>query len=214
MIKLYGIPVSNYFSAAKAAFLEKGVAFDEVTVMPGDDPAVVAKSPMGKVPYIEVDGAPLCETNVIFDYLEETAPDPPLYPSDPFERAKTKELIRAVELYLDAPARRLLPSVYFGQPVDERIRDESRPMIEKGLGALQRLARFGPYLAGEAFTFADIAAYFHLGFVNLHTTKIYDWDVIEGTPGLAAYRKLVGERPSVHAVDAVMQEGLAGFLPQ
>ncbi len=214
MIKLYGIPVSNYFSTAKAAFIEKGVPFEEVTVMPGEDPAVVALSPMGKVPYIEVDGRPLCETNVIFEYLEETKPEPSLYPGDAWERAKARELVRAVELYLDAPARRLLPQVYFGQPVDERTRDEVRPLIEKGLGAFLQLARFDPYAAGGAFTYADISAYFQVRFTNLHTTAIYGWDLIADTPDLAAYLELVGKRPSVEGVDRVMQAGLEGFLPK
>lgn len=214
MIKLYGGAISNYFSAAKTALIEKAIDFEEVAVMPGDDPEVVARSPMGKVPYIEVDGRPLCETNVIFDYLEDTQPHPTLYPDDPFARAKTKELIRTVELYLDAPARRLLPSVYFGKPVDPAIRDEVRPAIEKGLRALQQLARFEPYLAGDRFSYADIAAYFHLRFTNLHTTKIYRWDITETVPDLAVYLERVGKRPSVQSVDSAMQAGLRGFLPK
>ena len=42
VIKLHGIAVSNYFSVAKLAFLEKGVPFEEVSVMPGDDPEVLS----------------------------------------------------------------------------------------------------------------------------------------------------------------------------
>ena len=110
MIKLYGISLSNYFSTAKAAFVEKNVPFEEVSIMPSQEPEVLALSPMGKVPYIEVDGTPLSETNVIFDYLEDIQPQPALYPGDAWARAKTKEIIRFVELYLDAPARRHLPS--------------------------------------------------------------------------------------------------------
>ena len=214
MIKLYGINLSNYFSTAKAAFVEKNVPFEEVSIMPSQEPEVLALSPMGKVPYIEVEGTPLSETNVIFDYLEDIQPQPALYPSDPWAKAKTKEIIRVVELYLDTPARRHLPSVYFGAPVNQTVYEQARPDLDKGLRALTQLARFAPYIAGDTFTFADITAYFQLRFTNLHTTKIYDWDITDSLPGLGAYLDMLGQRPSIKTVDSVMQDALAGFLPK
>jgi glutathione S-transferase len=214
MIKLHGTTLSNYFSTAKLAFVEKNVPFEEVSIMPSQEPEVLAVSPMGKVPYIEVDGTTLSETNVIFDYLEDIQPQPALYPGDAWAKAKAKEIIRVVELYLDTPARRHLPSVYFGAPVNQTAYKQVRPELEKGLRALKQLARFEPYIAGDSFTFADIAAYFQLRFTNLHTTKIYDWDITDALPGLGAYLDMIGQRPSVKAVDSVMQEALAGFLPK
>ena len=211
MIKIYGTTLSNYYSTAKAALVEKGLAFEEVSIMPSQDPEVLAKSPMGKVPYIEIDGMTLTETNVIFDYLEDIQPQPALYPSDPWAKAKAKEIIRFVELYLDAPARRHLPTVYFGAPVNQAEYDAVRPLLENGLRALKQLARFDPYIAGDTFTFADLTAYFELRFTNLHTTQVYDWDITNDVPGLGEYLHLVGERPSVNAVDSVMQRDFAAF---
>ena len=211
MVKIYGTTLSNYYSTAKAALVEKGLAFEEVSIMPSQDPEVLAKSPMGKVPYIEVEGTTLTETNVIFDYLEDIQPQPALYPSDPWARAKAKEIIRFVELYLDAPARRHVPTVYFGAPVDQAAYDAARPLLETGLRALRQLVRFEPYIAGDTFTFADLTAYFELRFTNLHTTQIYDWDITNDMPGLGEYLQMVGERPSVNAVDAVMQRDFAAF---
>ena len=211
MIKIYGTTLSNYYSTAKAALVEKGLAFEEVSIMPSQEPEVLAKSPMGKVPYIEVDGTTLTETNVIFDYLEDIQPQPALYPSDPWARAKAKEIVRFVELYLDAPARRHLPTVYFGAPVDQAVYDAVRPLLETGLRALKQLVRFEPYIAGDTFTFADLTAYFELRFTNLHTTQIYNWDITSDVPGLGEYLQRVGERPSVNAVDAVMQRDFAAF---
>lgn len=211
MIKIYGTTLSNYYSTAKAALVEKGLEFEEVSIMPSQEPEVLAKSPMGKVPYIEIDGTTLTETNVIFDYLEDIQPQPALYPSDPWARAKAKEIIRFVELYLDAPARRHLPTVYFGAPVDQAVYDAVRPLLDNGLRALKQLVRFEPYIAGDTFTFADLTAYFELRFTNLHTTQIYDWDITNDVPGLGEYLQRVGERPSVNAVDAVMQRDFAAF---
>ena len=214
MITLYGTTISNYFNTAKLAFVEKNVPFEEISVMPGQEPEVLAASPMGKVPYIKVEGAALSETNVIFDYLEDIQPQPALYPGDPWARAKVKEIIRVVELYLDTPARRHLPTVYFGKPVDRYAYDQVRPALEQGLAALKRLARFEPYIAGDTFTFADVTAFFQLQFTNLHTARVYDWDIGDALPGLDAYLEMLGERPAVKAVNTAMQDALAAFLPK
>lgn len=211
MIKLYGTPLSNYFSTAKLAFVEKNVPFEAVTVMPSQEPELLTASPMGKVPYIEVDGKTLTETNVIFDYLEDIQPQPALYPSDPWAKAKVKELVRFVELYLDAAARPHVPAVYFGAPVDQHAYEHARPALEKGLAALRRIARFEPYIAGETFTFADVAAFFQLQFTNMHTTTIYDWDIADALPGYTAYMDMLGQRPTVEAVNGAMQEALTAF---
>jgi glutathione S-transferase len=213
MITLHGVTISNYYNTVKLALMEKQIAFEEVAVFPSQKPEVLKNSPLGKVPWIEVDGQALSETNVIFDYLEEIKPNPSLYPSDPFARAKVRELVRVVELYLDAPARRHIASVYFGAPVNPIAFDEARPAIEKGIAAMKQLAKFGPYIAGDKFTFADVSAYFQLRFVNLHTTKIYDWDISDSLPGLAEYFELLGRRPAVAEVDGLMQEALTKFLP-
>lgn len=215
MIKLHGISISNYSNAAKLAFLEKGVPFEDVSTMPGDDPAVLAASPMGKVPYlIRPDGSTLSEVNVIFDYLEDIQPEPPLYPGDPWERAKTKEIIRNAELYLDAVARPLLPTVYFGAPRDEALAERQRPLIEKGLRAFKQVARFAPYVAGPDYTFADIASYFHLQFTNLHTIRIYAWDLLAEDTDLSRYLETLSKQPKLAALGKEMSEALEGFLPK
>jgi glutathione S-transferase len=214
MIKIHGVAISNYYSTAKVALIEKGIPYEDVSIMPSEEPEVLAASPMGKVPYLDVDGSTLSETNVIFDYLEEVQPQPALYPSDPWARAKTKEIIRSVELYLDTPARRHLPTVYFGAAVNQTASDEVRPAVEKGLRAFQQLAQFSPYVAGDTFTFADITTYFQVRFTNLHMTKIYNWDITDSVSGLAAYLEMLGQRPSINAVDTAMQQGFAKLLPK
>lgn len=214
MIKLHGVTISNYYNSVKLALVEKDIPFEEIVQFPSQEPEVLAASPMGKVPWVEIDGQHLSEVNVIFDYLEETNPTPPLYPSAPFARAKVKEIIRVIEHYVDLPARRHIATVYFGAPVDDLAFKEARPALENGLKALSSVANFAPYIAGDSFTYADIAAYFQIRFANLHTTKIYDWDITESTPGLGDYLAMIGERPSVAAVDSVMQKAMTEFLPK
>lgn len=53
MITLCGFPVSNYYNKVKLALLEKGVPFTEETVsIKSTDEAVLAISPLAKIPFI------------------------------------------------------------------------------------------------------------------------------------------------------------------
>ena len=57
MIKLCGFRVSNYHNKVRLVLLERGIPFDEdCEVKPSQKDEYTAKSPMGKVPYLEVDG--------------------------------------------------------------------------------------------------------------------------------------------------------------
>src|SRR5690606_10371868 len=124
MLKLYGFPVSNYYNVVKAALLEKGMAFEEVQTQASGAPEYLAISPMGKVPCLETPQGAFSESQVMLDYLEEAQPEPRLYPADAFARAKVRELLRVLELYLELPARRLYPEAFFGGSVSEQTKAE------------------------------------------------------------------------------------------
>lgn len=62
MLKLCGFHVSNYHNKVRLALLEKGVPFEEdASVSPSQKDEYLARSPMGKIPYLEIDGARLRE---------------------------------------------------------------------------------------------------------------------------------------------------------
>jgi maleylacetoacetate isomerase len=56
----------------------------------------LARSPMGNVPCLEIDGRPYVESVAIVELLEEIAPSPPLYPRDPFDRAFVRAIVEIV----------------------------------------------------------------------------------------------------------------------
>jgi len=88
MLKLHGFSVSNYANMVKQCLIEKGIEFEQLDARPSQDADFLAMSPMGKVPCLETADGFLIETSVILDYLEEACPEPPMYPSDVFARAK------------------------------------------------------------------------------------------------------------------------------
>jgi glutathione S-transferase len=213
MLKLHGFVISNFYCIARQALLEKGIAFEAVEVMPNQETAYLAKSPMGKIPMLETEAGCLSETNVILDYLEEVYPDPALYPADPFARARMRQLIKMVELYLETPAHAMVNAL-FGAEVPQHQRDAGQPMMRRGLAALRQLAQFSPWLCGERFTAADVFTYHALSVVTAIGGKLYDWDVIAEVPGLQEWHRRVGERPITRQIDAETQAALRAFTQQ
>lgn len=211
MIKLYGFRVSNYYNMLRWAMLEKGIEFEEVHTMPNQDREYLAKSPMGKVPSIEVDGTFLCETVVILDYLEDAFPATPLLPADPLARAKAREIMRVCELYIELSARRHYSHLFFGDEINETAVAEVKPVMEKGIRALNQLANFDPFITGSEFTFADIIVYQSFIYPANVAQAFYDWDIIADVKGLAESRELISAREHCKIVDADWQAALTEF---
>ena len=200
MLKLCGFSISNYYNKVKFALLEKGVPFEEERHMTGKD-ATGAGSAIGKVPFLKTDQGVLCESQAITEYIEETHPNPPLYPHDPFARAKCRELIEFLELYLELPARRLYTEVYFGGKVTDEVKASAREQLEKGMQALTKAAKFAPFIAGAEFTHADCAAYAHLPLISQATKKIYGEDFLSRLPAVAPYLEQLRSRPAAKKVN-------------
>jgi len=203
MIKLCGIRISNYHNKVRIALLEKGVPFEEDDgVQTSQSEEHLANSPMGKVPYAVVNGTRLRESEVILEYLEEAYPEKPLLPRDPLQRARVRELVTFIELYLELPVRRLYPGAFFGGTNSEETKARAEKDIAKGVRALKAVARFEPYIAGKELTIADCAAFVHLPLVTLTTRTVYGRDYLEGIPQVKPYLKMLGERPAFAKVNA------------
>ena len=204
MITLCGITLSNYYNKVKLVLLEKGVPFTEEKVPTrSTDEAVLAASPLGKIPFLRVDGDTLCESQVINDYLEARFPEPPLVPADAMAAAKVRELATFVDLHLELVARELYAQAFFGGTVSESTQERVRKLLVKNIAAFQRLARFGPYLAGDQFTLADCSGWVSLPLVGMASKSVLGEDLLAAA-GIdwKSYARLIGERPSAMKVAA------------
>ena len=204
MITLCGRPLSNYYNKVKLVLLEKGAPFTEEMVGTGShDTAVLAATPLGKIPFIRVDGQTLCESQVIVDYIEARFPQPALLPADPLAAAKVRELITFIELHLELVARELYAQAFFGAAPDAATQARVRQRLQKNIPAFQRLARFAPYVAGDSFTLADAAAWVHLPLMAMATRAALGEDMLAAAGvDWRAYTKLVGARESALRVAA------------
>lgn len=203
MIKVCGFRVSNYHNKVLIALYEKGVPFEEdCSIRPSQDPALVALSPMGKVPFADIDGTRLCESAVILEYLEESFPQKPLLPKDPLARAKVRELNTVIELHLELVARRLYGAVFFGGTVSDEVKASVQQDLAKGVRAFKALAKFSPFVAGGELTIADCAAAVHLPLVSMATKLAFGSDALADLPQVKPYLKMLGERPAFAKVAA------------
>ena len=204
MITLCGFTLSNYYNKVKMILLEKGVPFTEEVVKTGSkDEAVLAATPLGKVPFIRTPQGTLCESQVIADYLEATHPQPALIPADLFAAAKVRELTTFVELHLELVVRDVYAEAFFGGTLSDGTKQRVRKQLDKNIPAFKRLAKFAPYVAGDSFTMADCAAWASLPLVSMASKAIYGEDLM-ATHGLDCkpYLKMIGERPSAQRVVA------------
>lgn len=212
MITLCGITLSNYYNKVKLVLLEKGLPFREERVATGSaEEAVLAASPLGKLPFVRVGAETLCESQVIVDYLEAAHPTPPLVPADALAAAKVRELAVFMELYLELVARELYAEAFFGGKVSDGLKAKIKPELEKYIGGFAQLARFSPFVAGDAFTLADCAAAVHLPIVAGCAKIIYGEDLLAALP-VKDYLKRVGERPSVQRVNADRKSNTEAML--
>lgn len=202
MIRLCGMRISNYHNKVRVALLEKGVAFEEdAGVKPSQKDEYLALSPMGKVPYLEVDGVRLRESSVILEYLEDAYPDKPLLPRDAVGRARVREIVIFVELHMELVVRRLYGGLFFGGSFSDETKLRVEKDIAKGVRALRAVAKFEPYIAGKELTIADCAAFAHLPLVSLVTKTVYGRDYLEDVPQVKPYLKMLGERPAFARVN-------------
>ena len=205
MLVLCGSPISNYYNKVKLALLEKGIPFTEESVQTNStDEAVLAVSPLAKIPFIRTPQGGMCESQAILEYLEAAHPTPPLLPADPFAAAKVRELISFIDLHLELVARQLYDATFFGgTPLSEARMASIRKQLVANIAAFKRLAKFSPYVAGSSFTQADCAAFASLPLVGMASKAAFGEDLLLAAGvDYKTYIKLIGERPSAQKVVA------------
>lgn len=200
MIKLYGFPLSNYFNMVKMALLEKSIAFEMVETRPSQEQDYLSKSPMGKVPCIETAQGFLSETSVIFDYLEDLGEGKPLYPADPFARAKVRELIKEIELYIELPARTCYGPAFFDRDVSDEVKEKAKANLAKGLACLKRSGKFSPFVAGDTFTYADIMFLYSISLAAICSRRVFDTSLLEDFPEAKALSQQLAQRESAKII--------------
>ncbi|HSC82604.1 MAG TPA: glutathione S-transferase [Pseudomonas sp.] len=212
MLKLHGFAVSNYYNMVHLALLEKGLAFETVTVYGSQDEAFLAISPRGKVPVLQTAHGYISETSAILDYLEELGTGRPLLPAEPYARAQVRALVKEIELYIELPARTCYPEAFFRNPVDPAIKDKARADLQAGIATLKRHGRFAPYVAGEQFTLADLYFLYSIDLAEAVAQRLFDFDLLADFPAARALLQQLQQNPHVQMIAAQKEAGMSAFM--
>jgi glutathione S-transferase len=208
MLKIYGVPISVHTRKVIVAAIEKKLAFENEPVIPFNPPAGWDKlSPTGKIPVVSDGDFELADSSVICAYLEQTHPEPALFPREARERARALWL----EEYCDGTVfREVIHGLFFQNVIRPKIlkQETDRAAIEtiltqampKVFGYLESVAGDG-YLVGNRFGIADIALASNLA--NYH---YLGYRIDEGRhPRLARLFKRLCRHPSIAAALRVEQ---------
>ena len=196
----YGTLRSTNGSKTKVVLEEKGLAYRIETVSPGAVwkklPEILANHPLGKVPWIEVDGLVLYDSTVINEYLNEKQADRPLLPTGAAARARA----RALENYGDEGVlSTFLPKIWmpWWSPAEQRDQDAMEQgrqgLREQIFPFLQRTLGDQDYLCGD-FSLADVPMMAMAMVLEVDGMDMADF------PELADYLKRLRLRPSYQAI--------------
>ncbi|GAK45484.1 glutathione S-transferase domain-containing protein [Tepidicaulis marinus] len=105
-LTLYEHPLSPYAQKNKMALREKGIDFECVTpdaIGTGGVAAFLEINPRAEVPaLVTEDGMAIFDSTIIFDYIEERWPSPPLQPQDPAARARARMIEDVMDTQYEA----------------------------------------------------------------------------------------------------------------
>lgn len=178
-IRLHGYPVSNYVNVVRAALIEKGLAHEMVHTGAARDDRFLAMNPMGKIPVLEDRGFFLGETSAILEYLDDRYSDISLRPADCVQRARGRQIVNIVQMYVEAPARGLFPGVFMGGRNEDGTVSDARAMLDRSTLALARLLAPAPYLLGDRPMAADLFAFYNLDIVDRLSRFVWGRSIIE-----------------------------------
>ena len=202
-MKLYSGPLSLFARKVEIALAEKSLQFERVMVpftqaagYAPKHPDVLAANPKGQVPVLVDGDLTLFDSTLIFEYLEDAYPTPPLYPPGAQARARC----RMIELSADEILLPLVRNLMFrNAPPDpdaerQRLRESEAERAEAAIsvfyGGLEAKLGGRDYFCGD-FSVADIAMFMTVLFVlRLRGPRL------AGFPALAAWYARIGARPS------------------
>jgi maleylpyruvate isomerase len=182
-VKLYNYWRSSASWRVRIALAYKNVAYEYVAVnlIEGANRGEPyrAMNPIGQVPTLLLDdGRQLSQSLAILEYLEETVPRPSLLPSDPYLRARARQLAEIVNSGIQPFQNLPLVARYNEQKLDAKALVAGD--IKRGLDALAASAEAhaGKFLVGDAPSFADVCLVPQLNAARRFGHDVASWPLL------------------------------------
>ena len=164
-MKLHGHPLSSCTRKVLLTAAEKDARIDLVPVdlFTGEhkQPAHLARHPFGVVPVLDDAGFVLYESRAIVRYLDARLPGPPLVPADLRDRARMDQWLSVDQSYVAPHVRSLAIQRVLrprdGLAPDPAVVGDAERALTQAFAALDRALADARFLAGPAFSLADIS---------------------------------------------------------
>jgi len=202
MMVLHGASASPFVRKVLVALKIKGLSYEQLQQMPfTKDEEYRRLNPLGKIPTLQVGALTICDSTVICEYLEDSQPEPPLYPQDSGDRAMARwyeELggTRIAELAAGIFFQRFMrPMVLKQEPDEELVEKIISKQLPPLLDYLETRVPKSDYLFGD-FMIADMSLM--SPFVNAAYAG-YELDAARW-PCFAGFVERVKAHPVVHDV--------------
>lgn len=212
-IRLHGYPVSNYFNIVRCALIEKSVPHDIVITRASQDGEFLERSAMGKIPVLEGPDGWIAETVAIVEYLDDRFPASSLRPVELGARARARQVVNVLQVYIEVPCRTLFPGVFAAGSVTIEVQANALASIDRALAAIARLRREGPFLLGDELTAADVFGFFTLDIAQRVVGFLTGRSILD-VAGLQDWFASFAARPSTVAVMTDFISFLAPYLAE
>ena len=180
-----------YVQRAVIVLEEKRVAFERRDVDLANKPDwFLACSPLGKTPVLLVDDAPIFESAVICEYLDETLA-PRLHPDDALRRARHRSWMEFGSSVLNTIAA-------FYNAKDEPALKRQAEQLRARLAQVEAALGEGPWFEADRFSLVDAV----FGPVFRYFDAFDEWGgfgFLDGLPKVTAWRAALAGRASVRA---------------
>jgi glutathione S-transferase len=195
MLKVYGHPYSTCTRKVLMTLAETDTPYELITIdfATGEHKQEphLSRQPFGRVPAIDDEGFQLFESRAICRYLNDKAQGS-LVPQDPQDRARMEQWISIETSELTPHAMPFIFEHIFQRKQEPAALQRAEAALDVAGRVLdQRLAQ-APYLAGEAFSLADLCYLPYVDYVANSPAK----GILAKHPRLMAWYKKLSERPS------------------
>jgi glutathione S-transferase len=209
--KIIGAGLSPFARKVLVVANEKGIEFEHDPMVPfGVSDEHKLLHPQGKIPVLLDGDRVIPDPSVICEYLDAQHPEPSLYPSDPYDRARAKWFEEFADSGLTTGAiafffENVIKKHFFKQEPDaEALENAATNILPPFFDYLERELGDAEYFVAGRFSIADV------GLGSIFGSYAIGGGEVDASrwPRLAAYVERVHGRPSFKAL---LEENRAGI---
>src|SRR5580704_16801205 len=162
-MKLFTFATSPYARKVRMVLEYKGIECGMIERCYSLDrkPDLLEASERAEVPVLVLDdGRTIADSTIICEYLEDAHPRPPVFPTDPFERARMRAIDDLCDRTFDATVfGYFLGVVRSTAPESKAMKDAGRAEFKALLARLESELEDRDFFSGAALSLADFAAW-------------------------------------------------------